>query len=217
MSKKNNYSITTALLSSSLSLLIIFLCSLTIIGCKKKERDHYTIDEEVKKYGLFQEGSYWIYMNHATNLIDCAYIIQAPRFSIQNFSGPEDLPLIDQYHIFFNSPLYNILYLVDNYIYGFYGVNSSWIIYISDVKLYESRDLEYSCYTFVDEYDTLIINGIIFENVIHTRYTNGYGVGSTDSLKNDFFLAPGIGIIKMGKTYPQGDTLRSLLRYHAVQ
>lgn len=122
MSKKNNYSV---ILGSSLWLILIFTCSFFIFSCKKKERDHYTIDENVIRYGLFQEGSYWVYKNHATNLIDCTYINEPTRFSIKNFSGPEDLPMIDQYYILYKSSIYQVTNLIGNCIYGYYGMNSN--------------------------------------------------------------------------------------------
>ena len=192
-----------------IALILFFLA-----GCKKKERVHYTIADDVKQYGLFQKGSYWIYLNESTNQIDCTYVSQPPVFYTENLEGPEDEPLID--NIFVYGPIFSKLWLTGNYLFLENGF-SIWAVFLSDVKVGNNRIIGSSKYQCLKMYDTLSINGIKFFQVLHTKYAALLLEGSIDSVINQFFIVPKIGIVKMRKACDQSDTTWSLLRYHVVQ
>jgi len=154
--------------SGYISIFIVVLILFFSASCKKKERVHYTISDEVKQYGLFQKGSYWIYLNETTQKYDCTFVNQPPVVYTENLEGPEDEPLID--NIFVYGPIFAKFWLTGNYLFLENGF-SIWAVYLSDVNVGGNRNIGSSKYQCLKMYDTLSVNGTNFFQVLHTKYT----------------------------------------------
>jgi len=186
-------------------------------GCKK-DRIHYYISDEVKKYGFFQQHSYWIYYNDITQRSDCTYIDRPLQIYTANITDPWDKPLIDNIFIYFESPFLTSNHLIENRIiteikYPLIGC----ISFISDIKNNLGKKINNSTYRRIGMYDSLDVLDQRFYNVLHTSYSSLLQIGSEDSLIYQFYMVPDIGMVKITKSYKQTDTVWSLQRYHVVQ
>ncbi len=204
--------------SGYIPIFIVALILFFSVGCKKKERVHYTIADDVKQYGLFQKGSYWIYLNETTNQIDCTYVNQPPIFCTNNLEGPEDEPLIDNIFIYLTSKYIEKIRMTGTYLMENFNPVSLNPMYISGINLHESRLFGSNIYTYVAEFDSLYIEGRTYYQVIQTRVvTPIIGNSIIDTIIQNFFLAKSIGLIQIQREYPTTNTTWSLLRYHVVQ
>jgi len=200
--------------------LFVMACLLMLFylnsGCKK-ERTHYHISDEVKKYGLFQQYSYWIYYNEATQESDCTFVELPPVFFTENESDPMDEPLIDNVFIYLDSPILSSLRLTGNYLINVFKLHSQRISFIAGITQNSSRIIGSSTYRRVVIYDSMYVLGKCFHNVLHTSYSTLMEIGSTDSLIYEFYMVPYIGMVKIRKTFQQTDTVWSLQRYHVYK
>jgi len=203
--------------SGYIPIFIVVLILFFSAGCKKKERVHYTIADDVKQYGLFQKDSYWIYLNETTQTYDCTFVNQTPVFYTENLKGPEDEPLIDNIRIYLSGKHIEQISLAGNYLMEDFSPFSLNPMFISGVNLHKSRLFGSSIYTFVSEFDSLQIEGRTYYQVIQTREDMPDGNTISDSINQNFFLAKNIGLIQIKREYPHTDTTWSLLRYHVVQ
>jgi len=53
--------------------IILWLSIFCLVACKK-ETPHYTVSDEMKQYFAYKIGSYWIYINDSTKIIDSSYL-----------------------------------------------------------------------------------------------------------------------------------------------
>lgn len=59
---------------------ILLGCVFVFSFCKKKDTvEELSVSEDVKAYGCFQPGTYWIYRDSATGTIDSLYVTQTAR------------------------------------------------------------------------------------------------------------------------------------------
>lgn len=68
----------------------IFAVILTVFiigGCKKKET-YYYVSNENKAWTLFNEGSYWIYRNDSTLVLDSTVVASPPEFNFLSNRKP---------------------------------------------------------------------------------------------------------------------------------
>lgn len=86
--------------------IIVLFLSLFLISCNRNGT-HYPVTDEFKKWTLFGEGSYWIYRNDSTMLIDSVFLAQHPLLTIFN----EDEAYTDSYENIYLK--YNSDFLVD--------------------------------------------------------------------------------------------------------
>jgi hypothetical protein len=205
--------------SFNTSFIISFLSLFCILslGCKKNKIDYKTIPDDFKQWYLYQQGSYWIYQNNKTSMIDCTYISTPPIFSQGKLERDDGsiYEIDDNIAIYFNcnlihycsiDPLEVFLFLYPGTTNNIYGSN-----FEKGVK-YTYSDIAYE---YVTDYDSLLINNQYFHNVRCTR--DWYGLTSGDTTINTFFYSQHIGLISFNKNYGKFDTTWNLIRFHALQ
>jgi len=197
--------------------IIVLFLSLFLISCNRNGT-HYPVTDEFKKWTLFGEGSYWIYRNDSTMLIDSVFLAQHPLLTIFN----EDEAYTDSYENIYLK--YNSDFLVDAYISSYPGGANDFAIrfyggggvpvLLSYAQLNSIIDYG-SGISFVlkEHLHDYVMEGNTFNEVQHTFYTRV----SPKNDSFDFIMAKNVGLIKVYGTW--NDTVRSwtLLRYHAVQ
>jgi hypothetical protein len=192
---------------------LIFLIPVIFFSCKKTEEPrHYRVTEEFKHWGVFNKGSYWIFRNDSTLILDSIFITH----------GPEALDVPD------NSS-------TSNYTYEYITTNlfSSFLIsYIETASSTETQALyngptimilstledefisSYSTgtgkYFLVSKDSVVYINSQKFNTVIHTQRIFG-------DKKYNYWIARDIGVIKYSGENTNPAFLWSLVRYHIVK
>jgi hypothetical protein len=197
----------------------IFAITLTffITGGCEEERTHYYISSDTKAWTLFNEGSYWIYRNDYTLVLDSTVVEQPPEYNFQ-LSGPDtDLDYYEHIAVRYRSALISTGEIFSEgagYAKYMVGVSKSmyvtaylsWAPVDSVIWMWGNFILEEKLYNYSFE-------GMIFPEVLHTKFT-----GEGDNLDTiHFILAKNVGLIKMYGIW--NDTTRSwsLIRYHVVQ
>jgi hypothetical protein len=194
----------------STRLLFFFILIFFSFGCKKDQK-HYYISATVKDLGFFQKQSYWIFKNENTQEMDCTYVFKDPIIWTEN-TDSKDEPLEDQIFVYFNSSFLKSFQLRGEFLFGYMNNGSGCELYMGGIGIGQSLGTD-SNYTYIDNYDTLTVNGNTYHSVYHTRYT----AIITDTLTYEFYLVPHIGAIKISKKFAQTDTTYTLIRYNVIQ
>ena len=196
----------------------IFALILTVFitgGCKKEGTYNYVLSE-TKAWTLFNEGSYWIYRNDSTLVLDSTVIAGPPEFEFRRYTET-DLDHYEHIVVRYRSAListgvtfsdgagydiYKILEFKDSYVPAYL----SWAPVDSVIWMWGNFILEEKLYNYPFE-------GMIFPEVQHTRFT-----GQVDSLDTiHFILAKNVGLLKMYGNWDDTTRSWSLIRYHVVQ
>ena len=181
---------------------------LLFAGCNKKVEKYY-VQNTFKEWSLFQQGSYWLYLNEISGKTDSSYLYS---FTSTWFYQPiaEDnlyemisyrIPNIGEFRVGARSD-YSFFSVQGIFPHGIY-ILTSW------VTSHSSDQVSPTCWV-VKRYDSLIVNNQLFFDVIHTRDTFSNSI-------NDYYVAKKIGLIKFAVKYEHSDSTWSLLRYHIEQ
>jgi len=198
----------------SISILIVIILA---TSCAK-EGSHYSVSQEFKDYFLFQKGSFWIYKNDSTNVIDSAYLTGSPQYTVLSTGEKRKSdPTTEQYFVDFQSQIlsgYLILSGEDDnsLLIGVGPILNTWgiIDYLSPDTNFFINSAPQGYIKLWPKLPTIEINSIIFSNIIHTRFYN-------DNLNCNFYFAKNIGLIKISGYWENKNQSWSLLRYHIIQ
>jgi len=196
--------------------LYIILISITLLGCKKKEVQTYYISDYLKHYSIFQFGSYWIFKNETTSMIDSSFIKSPPFFHFyQNYQTDPIMQICD-------------IEYGGNFILGSQITYGNYYLSLKPGPggsclrdPFQPGWFEYNGYNEllkdVQAYDTLIINNIIFTNVLCTQILQ-FHTQKRDTSYYTFYFCKSVGLIKYNKRlYNSNDSTWSLLRFHVIQ
>jgi hypothetical protein len=206
-------------LSHKLTFVLIFLISIGLfISSCKKEGKHYYISEEFKSWCLFQRGSYWIYSNDSTMLLDSVFLTSDPLLIDVQSNQDKGSPT----HQVIEMNLSSLLFKYCRIDATTNGDEIFWMSISNNNPTalwahYPQYFIPTSNYTTIEQYKTLaydstfIIGSNNFSNVVQTQYS----LGTSD--KFVFYFAKHIGLIKVIFETPDSTVSWSLLRYHAIQ
>jgi len=191
-----------------------FLIALCLFTNCKKEPIHYTIPDELKQLSVFNKGSYWIYINEKTSVLDSTYVKTDPDFYTLGINDKD------------NSPLYDavIVTVVSSFLHDYYTQFTSIIIdfkrsfgtaFEIDAKVGQKYGSSHDIFELINYFDSISLNNQIYKSVFFTRNTIVHDL--VDTIKYDFYLAKNIGLIRLEKKYLNADTTWSLVRYHLLQ
>jgi len=194
----------------SLSYLLLFVI---VFGCNKEKTSDYYIDNAFKEWVLFQQGSYWVYLENNSNLRDSTYINKQPTsFLSGEVNRREHIDysvnssflkgLVITRELDYSFAMYEFYYPNDNY---FQALNSG---YTSGAYSGPTR----YC-VLIEKIDTMTLNNIKYANIIHTRST----YIMYDNMQNDCYFVKNIGLIKFRKRSDSFDSTWSILRWHVIQ
>jgi hypothetical protein len=189
---------------------------LLLSGCTKKEGQTYYLSDYIKQFSVFQVGSYWVYKNENTGEIDSSFIKSSPSFSIYQ-SGYSD-PKIQECFIDYGGPFISSGHLGNlGYQIGFMniGINGACLKskpFQPGSSIYDGSE---GTYKELSIYDSLIVNDVVYHQVLNTQDQYPKNNGDTDYM--NYYLVKSIGLIKFKYHYHNQDTYWSLLRYHVVQ
>ena len=208
-----------------LSLLFVLLIALfAVYSCNKPSGTHYTIDADLISKFEFQPGSYWVYTDSLTSVVDSFYVKVPPNSYSENNNGVT----VDYIGIgIYDMNVSNLWFLglSTNYL------NLTWSscegcavdtivqypVLISYPFLPGTQTAKYYG-TWISYIDTImsvfVINGNSFYNVAHVIIPN-----SRDKTFDDFYLNDSVGIIKMRLRSPEFSQQRiwELQRWHIVK
>jgi hypothetical protein len=207
---------------------LVFILLLLVLGCKEEEPKHYyhyfPISDQLKQDGLFSSGSYWIYKNDSTGVVDCTYVKGEPVWGTSKFFPTENALIeIETCEMNLQSSVFSRFLLSGNLGDGREKSENAFLTRLSkigyDCSLGNSTFVEhddtlsghtgnnfYTCnkqplfemddrYIELDKYSSLLINDLVVENVRLTRSKFIYKVSGVDSI--DFYFSPGVGIVKL--------------------
>jgi len=210
-------------------LLLLILPVILFAGCRKQTTEQqqlgplYSIPDNIQQWTIYNQGSYWIYLNEKTQETDSVSVKHGPYYH-------KDLC--------YNCPVreYRWYYLRSSFLFkidihgGPDGNATAYIVpnISSIVPALTEKSLDdpahadttigyYYAYSVVERLDSLILNGNTIHDVLHTRLTYKQDCYS-DCVKTwDYYWVKNLGLVKITKTYANRDSTWSLVRFHPVQ
>ena len=200
-----------------LSFFFVFIC-LIFTSCYKKENpEHYVISTDFRKWVDFNDGSYWVYKNENSGVIDSCFIVHKGEYTYREFSDAgyyyDIIQIILSRGTFFQSIE---VQAEANYDFATIGLikGTEENSLRSDIQKGQRIAVGKGIYKVVDVLDSVQINNYYFKNVIHTRSANPWTV---DSIIHDYFFSKGIGLIRLHQTLMNTDSTWNLLRWKTIQ
>lgn len=197
---------------------IWILLAISLVTSCKKEVQHYTVTQEFKDYFLFQEGSYWIYKEDSTNVIDSAYLSGPPQYSVLKTGDKTKWdPTAEQYSVGFQSQILRGYLLLSGYggnslLVGVGSLQYTWgiIDHLSPDTNFYMNSAPHGYIKLYPILPTIEINSIIYSDFFHTRFYN-------DDISCNFYFSKNVGLIKISGYWENKNQSWSLLRCHIVQ
>jgi hypothetical protein len=195
----------------------VFL-SLILTNCYKKENpEHYVISADFKKWVDFNEGSYWVYRNENSGVIDSCFIVHKEAVTYREYSDAgyfyDIILIILSRCTFFQSIAIQAEANFDWATIGLINGTEENSLR-SDIQKGQRIAVGQGTYEVVDVLDSIQINNYYFRNVIHTRSTNNW---TTGSIIHDYFFSKGIGLIRLHQELMDTDSTWNLLRWKTIQ
>lgn len=199
----------------------IILLTILIISCmtncsKKNERTHYTINDSIKPYCVFQKGSYWVYKLPYSNSTDTTKVYRVDSYTANSNPNYDEGPLNDVISISIYSKIFREFSLdhdgqmiFDQF--GNLGISILTPMSVGQRYITTSQDI---C-EYLEFLDTLSCNGNLFQDVIHTRYS--VYTGSNDTLRFEYYIGKGTGLVIYKKYFNGIDSTWSLIQFHTNQ
>jgi|WetSurMetagenome_2_1015567.scaffolds.fasta_scaffold09970_3 hypothetical protein len=216
---------------------VFFLLALTILfllGCTKNDPEYYYIPEDFKQWVVYQPGTYWIYLNEQTGVVDCTYVTGVRNY--QEVTGGNGSQETERHYEVITCDCSGSLYaklstraqsessrpINDRAILSIPicspnmdDASFSYGLLLNPQFIKERRFEEISNYGVKQVYPQEDILGNQFINVYDLRHEwidyNG------DSLVTEAHFAKSTGIIKLRIYKEKFDTTWSLIRYKIVQ
>ncbi len=194
----------------------MFSCLLILFsfGCEKQNTKYY-IQDSFKQWVLFQKGSHWVYLNEKSQVLDCTFISKPP---VTYMTPPEPASIQHEELIYsFTSGFLVNGYLESGRMKNIYFLgdflSSSHALTAAMINNSSSKPFFDNCW-LIERIDSLIINNVIFNDVIHTRDSNEI---HADFCIKDYYFVKNIGLIKFSITTAEFDSTWSLVRWKVVQ
>ncbi len=222
--------------------ILLILCATSCTRCKKDKAfepatyPNYTPTQPIKDYAIFKPGTFWVYQDSATGVLDSVWVYQYSQTTdtVQKPANTYNICPVYLYRTF-SSKYHSNNYVEFNT--GFEILNGSNMIlesvidsasYIGDyVKLHsplvEGKTMSYitddDC-TFMKKYSSYTFNSIVYNNVLkyhHSRDMSSYYFINYQHHENktQVYYAPNIGIIR--KEIIDSNKVWNLIRYNIVQ
>ena len=226
-------------------LLFLILLAITLLysSCKKDPNTSQPSKppvplQDLTVYSYFKTGTYWIYKDSATSILDSIYVPFDTSFSYyQNnniqaagnymYYDTRTYSYLDNHYCYYQISMGN--YSIVN---GYLGVERTSHTGTDYLMVNEFNNTLFGYWgspgvvTYCGSFDTLNVNGIVFNNAVHFHDTNnsteisytttfGYCNPTTD-----FFIAKHIGIVRKRIRDYQFNTVNktwNLIRYHIIQ
>ena len=186
---------------------ILLLAFVFISGCKKEGTEYHYLSSEIKEWSVYQPGSYWIYKNEVTGLIDSSYIKSQPEVRF-DWIQVTDRYAIAQEEIRYvvSGSFLQVLYIDQSGSWEqFYNQsghrNYGLLWYIKGEGFHKTEKIQ-----------NFQINDTSYSNVLHSVYNV-----STDTSFVESWIVKNVGVIKYLKRIGNIDTTWTLMRYHSVQ
>ena len=198
----------------------IIAIAFCIYGCSPKPRI-YNISQEAREYLCYKTGSYWIYKNDSTNVLDSIYVASYEEHT-ENYEADKKLKSISQIiNIIFNNKEgikltiqinpNNTTLIEDNS-----TINQGFTGSFIDIQ---NGDIKWEVYSKLE----LNVNGKRYNNVIHDNIISSYyylqdsTYKHVNGISNEFWVTKNNWIIKKTLHYNNATQSWSLVRSHIVQ
>lgn len=208
---------------SALLMAMLIACSKSTFQQPFTPGPAYNIPAEFKAWTIFNPGSWWVYKNEKTNVIDTTKFTHGPFYN-KELCG--NCPVIEYMWFYLKGPVV-IMYDVqggknENASLRIMRENGSEILAFTNKTIADPSQSDSSEYSFkyqlVEQLDSWTMNGKTFSNIYHTKFSwlrTSYEEPSYPGY--DFYFARGIGLILLKKNYSSTDTTWSLVNWHTVQ
>jgi hypothetical protein len=182
-------------------------------SCKKKNITYY-IPQQFKDYGIYNEGSYWVYKNETTGMVDSSYMNFTPHSYYVHNGGYDTDPLYETVRCEVGGNFITFIVMdPDEYSLDFVSFGSTVMMSEGFQAGFISKSYG-EIFKTISTNDSLEINGTNFYHVLNTqdKEFNNHG----DTAIYTYYFVKFIGLIKCSKNVNNIDTTWSLLRYHIV-
>ena len=203
--------------------IIVSIFFVLSMGCKKNEETKYDlIPVEFKAWTVFQNRSFWIFLNEKTNQTDSTYVTNCEQ-SLATDNNSSNPLYTESYYVRFSSSFVNNFYLIA-------GTDSSARQNIDEYHTnglaltmdrlnnpnVQSGNIDPAYKSKVVEViPNLVLNNDTFTHVYNILWA--YKERTGDSVVENYYMAKNIGLIKFRTKIGNADTTWSLLRWHVVQ
>jgi hypothetical protein len=201
-------------------LLFIFIFGCLLSSCKK-DPDYYPLSTEFQKYYLFQQGSYWVYENDSTGVLDSVYLEKPPQYF--DIFYQEESPKYQRVSMDVNSVNF-ISYRADaafyegqDFLQMRFPTHADYDqpVLISGGMAVEHYDHLNAYYKYIQSFYAMTLNGKDYSDVIQTQTFFLNDDYSVDEYR--FYFAKNVGLIKLSGHWNDTTQSWSLVRYNIVQ
>jgi len=217
------------------SVLFISLLCFAFCSCRKKKEEiknyNYQLPSTIESYTYFKAGTYWIYQDSATSIMDSVYVTSANKgvkvikfednlgyqgsfgwFSCWMYSSHDNYQYehwVDQTWEIYGSPT---TCNRSKYSTQFSGPNGGNSILYANLALGSNLYSNSSTVTYKAFYNSYILQSDTFNNV--KKWYNSQNF-TEDRNRTNFYIANNIGIIR--KELLDSNKVWNLLRYKIIQ
>jgi len=207
--------------------ILVLFCCLPILGCEKTE--YYYLNQEIKDWGLFNEGSYWVYRNINNGDLDSVYVTSTREYSDKNDADKRITSVNEAIDINYSCSdniktkvtlySYDVFTLIVSQDDEIQDINSEFILF----RLKSNGDIieNSSQYSIIEKLADFSVNGTTYLDVIHIKTTveNQYfnPVFSMDNSIHEYWVSKHNWIIKKKVLNALISQEWELLRFHIIQ
>jgi hypothetical protein len=192
---------------------IIITLVIFFYGCSKNEHTYSYIPQELKDMSVFKNGSYWIYLNENTGLLDSCYTDGAPVIWYTDLSTKGVFHHEERIIGYLNSSFLRWYSLHTTFL--SYVLPNSVVSFITDISEGDTiLTSTYRSFTYIEKIPKYSLNNIEYSDVFHTKTAWKL---ENDSIIYTFHIADHVGLIRLNKRIGNADTTWSLLRFHVIQ
>ncbi|UBM63539.1 hypothetical protein LA303_06120 [Candidatus Sulfidibacterium hydrothermale] len=215
--------------------LIAVIAVLFVLGaCSTKSTDpYYKISDEFKQYCLYNENSYWIYMNDTTGTEDTLKVSDVQDYiafhSPDNVAGPYSFDVVDMdFDTTENLPMVKGSITAGNPTTGDDGtMRDMYWLFFKDGNYLLAFAPGYPMgveqllgdnpgfYTNIEKLDNYSVKGFTYNDVYHTQVLKTEG--TSDTVNYQFYFAKNYGLIKWTRSVNGETSSYSLIGSSLIQ
>lgn len=215
-------------MKKTLTISIAIIISIAYYSCLKKK--YFYINQDTKDYCVFPEGSYWVYQDSVTGILDSVYLVEQ-RISVSNPGDTNyesesiiniykyynnNVLLIDEYYARIHADIDEHYYSIENILLLDTLGSYDWIYYWNRDEEWGGKGLLglYSLELY-NKYLAIIIDEVEYRDIIcNLKYYNNRK-NKTSEDKCYFYWARHVGLVKaVFHANTDSTVTKNLVRYH---
>ena len=140
--------------------IIYLLLTLFLFSCEKETYEYFNIPDNVKAWGLYQVGSYWIYKDEDTGQLDSVYVYEVKRTTNDEVSDKLHHRIYESFYVHLKNSNNETKFIQLEWSYTKYGdvnINNNRFKEYFDLQFFHLTSMEFE------------INSVIYSDVAYLK------------------------------------------------